>query len=603
MLARLLCAAILAGTLLAPPAGTTGTAVATQETRSPSFDQLQGVPPLAPAELLAAMPSVAELVLGEGDGPRLPFEDDRPRIVFLSVSDGQAPARVEMGAGHGFAPAVADAAARLGSTRPASLQARWLKVDVVADVAPIDQAGLSGPLPLDPTLEGLVLGGRDVVALLPEELVSNALVNSERKVQVSRIGPYLESSRASQSRAFLSPDGPRPRPRFRFTTVSAFTDGDQYLPLYRGHRHFDEFSPEELLEAARSAGRYLVRATGPDGRFIYKYEPALDAEVPEYNLLRHAGTLYSMLELYQQTGDSQLLEASDRALAYLLKTLEPCRAGDLPATCAQELGFVKLGGNGLAIIALAKHAEVTGDRQHVPLMQALARWIQGVQDPAGQFTIHKLGLRTGTVAPLVSEYYPGEALLALLRLNALDQDPNWLDVAERGARWLIQVRDGGLADHQLAHDHWLLYALNELYRVRPDPLYLDHAMRIAGAIVMSQRVDHEQPDWAGSYRSGPADELPRSTPAATRSEGLLAAYLLARDYVGPDSAAPIMEAIRRGTAFQLRNQLRPESVMHLPDPSQALGAFKRGLYDAESRIDYAQHSISSLLALYRLTAQ
>ena len=189
-----------------------------------------------------------------------------------------------------------------------------------------------------------------------------------------------------------------------------------------------------------------------------------------------------------------------------------------------------------------------------------------------------------------SEYYPGEAVLALVRLYSVDPDEKWLDAAEKAARYLIQVRDGGIPPAAQIHDHWLLYALNELHRLRPDEMYVAHSRRIAEAILRAQIPPGGVPDWGGGYGTPP-----RSTPAATRNEGLCAAYRLERDFGEPERAARVLEGIRLGTAFALQTQCLPESALYLPNPRAALGGFRRSLTDYSIRMDYVQHNLSALL--------
>jgi len=334
---------------------------------------------------------------------------------------------------------------------------------------------------------------------------------------------------------------------------------------------------------------------GSDGRFVYSFLPKTNQVKEGYNALRHAGTVYSMLELYEVTGDRDLLAAAERALGYLVrKMVVRCPVARAEAACVLDAGAVKLGGNALAMIALAKHAEVTGERRHLPLIDDLGRFLLLTQGADGEFKVHKQLGPGGQVTGFVSGYYPGEALLALVRRP--EGDPAWLDAAERGARWLIDVRDRDLPSAKLNHDHWLLYALNELYRQRPDPLYLRHASRIAGAILDRQRqADPPFPDWLGSYYTPP-----RSTPTATRSEGLGAACLLARDFGSPREAEALLQGLRLGVAFELQTQFLPETVFYVRDPARALGGFHRSLTDFEIRIDYVQHNISALLMLRRI---
>ncbi len=77
------------------------------------------------------------------------------------------------------------------------------------------------------------------------------------------------------------------------------------------------FTPDELLSSAINGGDYLIEAVKQDGRFVYAYLPKTDSESESYNILRHAGTIYAMADLYTETGDPLLLDAIERAVAYL----------------------------------------------------------------------------------------------------------------------------------------------------------------------------------------------------------------------------------------------------------------------------------------------
>ena len=239
---------------------------------------------------------------------------------------------------------------------------------------------------------------------------------------------------------------------------------------------------EELLDSSVMGGNYLVNMTNDKGVFVYEYDPVNDVESSSYNILRHAGTIYSMLQLYNVTCDEKLLTSSENAIDYLLSFVKPF---DNSSKCIVYNDAIKLGGNGLAVLALSEHAKVTRDSKHLNIMQDLAKYIQVSQKESGEF-ISKRYYSTGEISDFVSQYYPGEAMLALCRLYSLDNNETWLDITEKGAMYLINLRKD-VPTESLVHDHWFLMALNELYRYRDNPLYFNHSMRIAESIMYAQR--------------------------------------------------------------------------------------------------------------------
>ena len=71
-----------------------------------------------------------------------------------------------------------------------------------------------------------------------------------------------------------------------------------------------DFTKEDLLSSLELAGNYLVRETREDGSFVYLYNASCDCEDEDYNILRHAGTIYAMLQLYQVTENKDLLPSN-----------------------------------------------------------------------------------------------------------------------------------------------------------------------------------------------------------------------------------------------------------------------------------------------------
>lgn len=264
----------------------------------------------------------------------------------------------------------------------------------------------------------------------------------------------------------------------------------------------------------------------------------------------------------------------------------------------------KLGGNALAIVALAKYTTVTGNKHYLDYMNDLSRWIIETQDADGRFTIHKQEYSTKKITSFISRFYPGEAILALVRLYQITEDVQLLNSAEKAAYFLIKKRDRNETIDTITPDHWLLYGLNELYTYRPREDYLNHAELMANAMMLKQlnSKNTKRKDWHGGFQTR-ARRAPGLTTTACWSEGLGAAYKL----VGKENKHELQKKIKsvlvKSVSYQLQAQLRSESVMFFENKNLCLGGMPKSLHNNELRIDYIQHNISSFISLYNILSE
>lgn len=359
---------------------------------------------------------------------------------------------------------------------------------------------------------------------------------------------------------------------------------------------------EALAKAIASAAAYLADQIQPNGRFIYRRHPRRTYNPRKYNLLRHAGSVYALARYERDTGNRAHRPALLRAVRYLHRVI----FGPLPeAPGAQPLWSVpevvgrqadtplqaKLGGAGLALIALTEVEGLCPGTTPRATLRALARFICFMQKPDGTF-YSKYYAGAGRDDRWVSLYYPGEAMLGLLRLYRLDGETQWLETAQRGMAALAHTREGA-AD--VPPDHWALLATGELLALWPQTgLGLEERRRVeqhALQIVDFMSREFEQAAAAGAL-AGCFDTKGRVCPTATRLEGLQAIRKAL-----PESALAARQlenTIAAGIAFLLAHQIRsgpraggfPRAVTSAPaaDPRAA-----------EIRIDYVQHALCALL--------
>ena len=368
-------------------------------------------------------------------------------------------------------------------------------------------------------------------------------------------------------------------------------------------------SEEEVRGAIEAAAGYLVRATGPDGRFIYRtdLDPTFDPE-PRYNVLRHAGTIYSLGIYHGWKPNEETRRAMERATRYL----QECCVDEVPGhegllAVWSPPGVVltgrplqaKLGGTGLGLVALVGTEEVVPGTTPAAELAALGRFLVFMQKADGSF-YSKYFPNQGRDDSWTSLYYPGEAALGLVMLAEQEGAKSWLEAAGGALGYLAKSREGQTT---LPADHWALLATERLLLADDfDSLgvsrwqLVDHAVRICRSIL------GEGPSGSGtSSFGGSLTPDSRTTPTATRLEGLLAALtFLPSDEV--ELRREMEAAIHQGIAFLVRAQVRsgeldgaiPRAVVS----NQPAGSRRLPFLDprsSEVRIDYVQHALSAMI--------
>jgi hypothetical protein len=477
------------------------------------------------------------------------------------------------------------AGGRLELDIPTRLADATLEEDMAA---PIGAIGLEGVL--------VIADDGTAGAVLPGEIVQRGLFHEGKAAGLTH-GKLVN---LLATRAGVGPvDVPRMRAyRFGADAHVESASHDRALPLMRGMVERGapaQVTVERLLEAVRHGADYLLRVMDAQGRYVYMYRSVEDRDDPSYGWLRHAGTTYAMFEAYEELGVPAYLEKGELALKYLAAHLvdDPESSGKYALDTRDE-EQQKVGGAGLALLAFAKHAAVTGKRDDLDTMRALARLIVKEQYADGHFHDNAdVEHDTGKKLKREPVYYPGEAVLGLMRLYALDPQQSYLEAARRGADWVIHVRDEYVSEDNQEHDHWMAYAVNELYRVTHDSAYLEHGAKIARAIQKKQRTssDATAPDLAGTFFDG------QTTPGSTRLEAYDAVIAVSRFAHKPD--AWLLDLALPVASATLGQQYDPDNDYWLKNPAKAAGGVRESLFVQDVRIDYVQHAMSAWLHLAR----
>ncbi len=349
---------------------------------------------------------------------------------------------------------------------------------------------------------------------------------------------------------------------------------------------------------------YLMRNLQENGRFYYlRYPGEAARDDGKYNILRHAGTIYSLGMYNQDYPGADIVASMESASGYMK---ECCLAGPerpeegdwLAVWSSPEIATnvrerkAKLGGAALGLIALLSLEKekpgATGDET----LRALGRFLVFMQRPDGSFVSRYIGDK-GKDDEFESLYYPGEAALALAMLFEHDGKPLWLESAVKALSYLAESRKEACS---VPADHWALIATGEIFRhsfwpvsAESRELLYGHAMQLASSII----GELENPAFLADGG--------HTTKVATRLEGLFAIYPFIRE---EDKALKVrLELVAaKGIAF-LDNSIIVDGDLEGGVPARYLIEAASGKRSERAvRIDYVQHALSAFIVHKRLFA-
>jgi len=523
-------------------------------------------------------------------------------ILFFSVSDGESRALVHHVSGSNFSavweqaePALLNACGRTGKPW------QWLRVDWASAVhEPVSLGQLKQnwkQVKRNYFRCGLSLDADFKTAFTEQELNANACLYgggevphvqlNEKNFQHysnSRFGTELKLAFHDESAVWV------------FETAGLFVSEEgvnviDASPRNEGRRVLQNLNPDTTRTVIDSASSYLASQVRDSGQFVYGHFPVFGQEIPTYNTLRHASSVYAMLEAWELSKDPQLMEAILRAIDYLLK--ECIRSYELPGvgtlafnveTGANE---IKLGASAVAILALVKYEQLTGDQQYRHLLEQLALGIGAMQNQqTGQFVhvLHANDLTLKEAFRIV--YYDGEAAFALMRLYGLTQDPRWLFLVKKAFDYFIEAK------HWKHHDHWLSYCVNELTLYTQDPRYFKFGVQN----VFSYLDFIEQ----------------RETTFPTLLELCMAFEQMLTRIQATPALMPLLDgfdvahfyrAMHHRANYLMNGFFFPEVAMYFKKPNTVVGGFFIRHQAFRVRIDDVEHYLSGLVAYHKFLSR
>lgn len=396
------------------------------------------------------------------------------------------------------------------------------------------------------------------------------------------------------------------------------TYNDEVLPLYRGNI-LREYSINEIKRQALSGADWIVKNQKENGQYLYYYDAKednyIDHEHPErtennlyYNDLRHCGGIVTLIRAYQLTKDEKYLKSAKEGLDFIVSiTKEHNIEGETGAYVFYNKK-AKLGGTGMILIAMMKYREESGDKFYDEYIKKYTRHLLSRIYKTGEFLGYYIHPKFQNGKPLLdmtdeerretfSFYYPGEALLGLaLFANYFKEDEvlcqKVLEKSKLALDWIIDERPKIYSDMftSLPSDAWLMQAIEE-WASNPEfqkDNYINFVLNDAQTMMDKCYTKDNSPfiDYEGSYYYNYGDHF---YPDGSRSEGLIAAYYLAKKLNKTELAEKILDSCRKTAKSQMVLFNDDKNNYAHKNPSKSQGAIRFKATRQWIRVDSIQH--------------
>ncbi len=416
---------------------------------------------------------------------------------------------------------------------------------------------------------------------------------------------------------------------YLFRSRAFVTYKNKCIPLYRGNIRYTEFSYDVLYHQVITSAEWLLANMYDDGRFLYYYDCCEDnfkdhehPTRPEnnlyYNDLRHCGGIIALIRAYELTSDEKYIIAAKKAVDWSISITKEHDTKWGKGYYAFYNRKSKLGGTGVLLVAMMQYRSFTGDKSYDEYIKGYTRHIMSRVYDNGEILGYYIHPEFQNGQPLInmtdeerkatfSFYYPGEALLglALFANNFLDDEKLAKEVrkvAKKALDWIVDERPKIYSElfTALPSDAWLMQAIEEWVKDKDfqKQNYINFVFTDAATMVskMYKRDDSPYIDYEGGYYYDYGDHY---YPDGARSEGLVAAYYLARYLKVGALEQKLLDACKKAamSQFHLFND-EINNYSH-KNPLRSAGSIRFKATRQWVRVDSIQHVSCFFARLYK----
>ncbi len=318
----------------------------------------------------------------------------------------------------------------------------------------------------------------------------------------------------------------------------------------------------------------------------YMYYPSKNEhETKENNHIRQLASMWIMTELDKFFWTKDFAQLAQNTYKYYLQFYKE----------KENYAFVNIhnatiANNAFLIMGLLNsykyNLTFTWNLSQDQLIENLANGIIKMQRPDGSYnTKFLMNSNSG------ENFYPGEAMLALMKLYNYNNDEKYLNSVKKAFPYYQKY---WRKHKNTAFIPWHSQADYLLYKATNDKIYADFVFEITDWILTSQGINNSAPDEIWWF--------PKKNPRISTTaymEWINDAYKLAVNLDDKERIEKYWNSIKLATRFILQLQFTEENSFYLVDKTKAIWWFKQTLTNNQLRNDNAQHASSALMKIFK----
>jgi len=308
-----------------------------------------------------------------------------------------------------------------------------------------------------------------------------------------------------------------------------------------------------------------------DSFLYYQYNYSSKSHPKKSQRLREMGALWSISKLAHFLNDERYLDLANKGFSFFEDTFEYHQENDY-YTVNITPEKLKLGYNAFGILTLLEIQHPKKDEY----LKKLANGIIYMQNDDGELrTFFHSSRDTG------KDYYPGEALLALMALYEYTKDETYLEVVEKAFPYYVgYFRDNA----NTAFVTWQTRAYYKLYQATGNEEVAEFIFKMNDFVLEEYNPKAECDQF----------EFERGIVTAVNTEGVIKAYALANELHDEKRTQCYENFIEEAIAHVLPLQITESTEI------EAIGGFLGSETSNSMRVDRNQHAVLMLMDAYEV---